>query len=84
MDSNNVIKSIFSLVLLVTSFSLFVQVNIKINAVGWQKVVSPCIYGKNNSTLHSLGSPNKSEDWTRIKDAGITILRESEGNNSSK
>jgi hypothetical protein len=72
------------IIYLVLTFTAFAQVNIKINAEDEGKEISPYIYGKNNSTSHNPKSPTSPEQWTRIKDAGVTMLRESEGNNSTK
>ena len=46
--------------------------------------ISPYVYGKNNSISDNSSEPISNAEWTRIKDSGVTILRESGGNNSTK
>ncbi len=59
-----------------------VEVTIDARAPG--KVISPNIYGKNNSLSDNPSSPVTAAAWQRYRDAGITIFRESGGNNSTK
>jgi len=77
-------------VLLTTSIfllhgSVLAQVTIRIDAQAEQKLISPFIYGRNNSFAST--DPNwtlPDQDLIRLRDAGITFFRESGGNNSSK
>lgn len=68
--------------------SLFVhtyaQINVTIDLSAEPQVVSPYIYGRNNSLSDNPGSPLPAAEWTRIKDSGLRFLRESGGNNSTK
>lgn len=61
------------------------QVNIKIDADAEMKLISPYLYGRNNS--FSSTDPNwilPEADLIRLRDAGVRFFRESSGNNSSK
>ena len=62
----------------------FAQVAVTIDLSVEPQVVSPYIYGRNNSLSDNPGSPLSAAEWTRIKDSGIKFLRESGGNNSTK
>ncbi len=59
-------------------------VRVDIDITKGKKTISPLIYGKNNVLSNSIGNPVPSEDIQKIKDAGIRIVREGGGNNSTK
>lgn len=63
----------------------FAQINIGIDAEAEVKVISPYLYGRNNS--FSSTDPNwtlPQDDLLRLRDAGVRFFRESGGNNSTK
>lgn len=60
------------------------QVSITIDAKAGNKPVSAFLYGKNNSTSNRPASPTSAEQWTRIRESGVTILRENCGNGCTK
>jgi len=69
--------------LTISSLQLFSQVVITIDASASTTPISPYIYGRNNSLS---GNPGSSfvVNWTQLKDAGVTMFRESGGNNATK
>lgn len=84
---------IFYRLLMVTSFALFAfvfetvsqnEVQVTIDASATPKPISPWIYGRNNSLSKSISSPVATLHWQRLRDAGVTMLREGGGNNSTK
>ncbi|OYU67567.1 MAG: glycoside hydrolase family 44 [Cytophagaceae bacterium BCCC1] len=77
-------KKLLFLLVLFSKFTI-AQVNVSVFAKSKIAKVSPYIFGRNNS--FSSTNPNStlsSEDFTRIKDAGVQFFRESGGNNSTK
>jgi hypothetical protein len=60
------------------------SVRIDIDLTKGKKTVSPLIYGKNNVLSNTFGSPVSSEDLIKAKDAGIRLIRQGGGNNSTK
>jgi hypothetical protein len=60
------------------------QVSVTIDADAGNKLISPYIYGKNNSTSSNPDKPTSEERWTQIKESGVTILRENSGNECTK
>lgn len=62
---------------------LFSQVVITISA-DVSHPVSPYLYGRNNSLSDSPGSALSAAAWTKLKDSGVKLLRESGGNNCTK
>ena len=60
------------------------SVEVTIDARAPKSGISPYIYGKNNSLSDNSSSPVTAATWQRYRDAGITIFRESGGNNSTK
>src|ERR1035437_5342677 len=62
------------------SQTIFIAVDVLKN----QKLISPAIYGKNNSSSHDPSKPVTSAKWQLIRDAGVRLTRENEGNNLSK
>jgi hypothetical protein len=76
-------------VLFLTTFlalsSLFGQsVTIKVDANANRRVISPAIYGRNNNLSDDTSSPTLASAWQFYKEAGLKMLRESGGNNSTK
>jgi hypothetical protein len=59
------------------------QVIINVDLSKDTHIISPYIYGRNNSLVGNPGS-NFTPDWTRIKAAGVKFFREGGGNNSTK
>ena len=73
------------LLLLFISPIAFGQIQVTIDAMAEVKVISPYLYGRNNS--FSSTDPNWTlppEDLVRLRDAGVRFFRESGGNNSTK
>jgi hypothetical protein len=60
------------------------SVNIAIDIDAGNKLVSPYIYGKNNTTSGKVNSPLTQAQWTQVRESGATFLRENYGNESSK
>ncbi|WP_018275216.1 glycoside hydrolase family 44 protein [Teredinibacter turnerae] len=56
------------------------NVTVQIDADGGKKLISRALYGMNNSNAESLSDA----DWQRFRDAGVRLLRENGGNNSTK
>lgn len=63
---------------------VFSQVSITIDASVQPTPVSRYLYGRNNSLSDDPSKPLTAGDWARLRDAGVTIFRESGGNNCSK
>lgn len=59
-------------------------VTITVAAGAEKSKISPFIFGKNNSLSDSPGNPVSVSEWQKLKDLGITMFRESGGNNSTK
>jgi hypothetical protein len=79
------VKKITTTVLLIAGFiQAYAQVNVTIDMSVDAHRVSPYLYGRNNSLSDNPGSPLSTADWTRLKDSGLTFLRENGGNNSTK
>lgn len=77
-------KNIFVVsILLCLSLASFAQVAIKIDPNAEQKVVSPYLYGRNNSLSTDPGKV-LNINWTLLKDAGVNFFRENGGNNATK
>lgn len=78
--------SLFCGVLTVNSPELSAQdnVTVTIDAGSSIRPVSPWIYGRNNSLSKNPSSPTTAATWQRLRDAGVTMLREGGGNNSTK
>ncbi len=73
------------IVLLTLILSMAVWANdITINAAAGRQAISPYIFGRNNSLSDSKSNPTSQENWQKYRDAGITLFRESGGNNSTK
>ena len=60
------------------------SVRIDIDITKGKKTISPLIFGKNNVLSNNIGNPVSSEDILKTKDAGIRIVRQGGGNNSTK
>ena len=67
-----------------TNLTAQTTVNINISPGNSKKLISPFIYGKNNSISAKPNESTNDATWTQIIDAGVTILRESSGNESTK
>ena len=59
-------------------------VTVTIDITQDQHVISPYIYGRNNSLSDSPDDPMTQVEWQMLRDAGVTIFRENGGNNSTK
>jgi hypothetical protein len=59
-------------------------VEIRVDALVGQKAISPCLYGRNNSLSDDPKKPLSAQNWQLLRDAGVKMLRESGGNNSTK
>ena len=59
-------------------------VTVTIDITQDQHLISPYIYGRNNSLSDSPGNPMTLAEWKMLRDAGVTIFRENGGNNSTK
>jgi len=59
-------------------------VSIEVDASLPARPISKFLYGKNNSTSDNATKPTSDADWTRLRESGVTILRENSGNNSTK
>jgi hypothetical protein len=79
-------RCLFLTVWMISTGSLTAQneVSVTIDASSETKPVSPWIYGRNNSLSKSASSPTTALQWQRLRDAGVTMLREGGGNNSTK
>lgn len=77
---------LFMIALLVFTIEAISQndVQITIDASSTPKPISPWIYGRNNSLSKSASSPVTASQWQRLRDAGVNMLREGGGNNSTK
>ena len=64
--------------------NLYGQVTVTVNAAAASSTFSKYIYGKNNSLSDNPASPLSAAEWKRIKESGVTFLRESGGNNATK
>ena len=59
-------------------------ITISVDALQGQKTISPYLYGRNNSVSQIPSKPNSEAEWQLLRDAGVTLLRENQGNNASK
>ena len=59
-------------------------IQISVNALQGQKHISPYIYGRNNSASQRPENPVTKAQWQLLRDAGVKLLRENQGNNASK
>ncbi len=57
---------------------------INVNADSGRIPVSPYIYGRNNNLSDNQNSPLTVSHWQLYRDAGVRIMREGGGNNSTK
>jgi hypothetical protein len=60
------------------------SVTVSIDASVQKKMISPYIYGKNNSLSGNPSDPLTNSEWQLLRDMGITMFRENGGNNASK
>lgn len=70
----------------ITTGSVMCQkvVEIKVNADTTAVLISPYLFGRNNSLSDNESSPLTQANWQLLKDAGIKMFRENGGNNSTK
>lgn len=66
------------------SIPLFSQVAVEVDVSSAAHAVSPYLYGRNNSLSDDPSRPLSAAEWQKLKDAGVTFLRESGGNNCTK
>ncbi len=71
------------LVLLMVSTPLW-AIDVQIDAALGQRPISPYLYGKNNCLSDNPRHPLTETEWQRLQDAGIRMMREGGGNNSTK
>lgn len=72
---------IFSTILVIAQLTL-TSVSIDITAL--RSAISPAIFGMNNALSDNPASPLSSAELLRLRDAGVRMLRENQGNNASK
>ncbi len=75
---------IFSAICLLIPAEVFSQVVIQVDAALDRKNISPWIYGKNNSLSDNPSNPLSADKWQLLREAGLRMLREGGGNNSTK
>jgi hypothetical protein len=73
---------LFSVLLSMVSFSQ--TVNIVVDAAQNRKPVSPYLYGKNNTLSDDPNYPLSASEWQKLRDAGIMLFRDNNGNNATK
>lgn len=80
------IRWIFSALALILCINSYNQnaVTVTVDITQDQHLISPYIYGRNNSLSDSPGDPMTQAEWQMLRDAGVTIFRENGGNNSTK
>ena len=71
------------IILLILTVPLY-AVEITVNTSQGRKAISPYIYGKNNSLSDNPSNPLSGADWELYRQAGLRMLRETGGNNSTK
>ena len=59
-------------------------VQVQVDILAKRKKVSPYIYGRNNSLSNFNNTPLTVTQWQFLRYAGVTMFRESGGNNSTK
>jgi hypothetical protein len=78
-------KIFFFFILYSSSIAIYSQsVTIQVDALAGRKLISPYIYGRNNSLSDDQGSPLSAAKWLLYRDAGLRMLRENGGNNATK
>ncbi len=60
------------------------DVVVSVDASADRKLVSPYIYGRNNSYSNSFGTTSSASDMVLFKEAGLRLARENGGNNATK
>ncbi len=70
------------MILLVASSAWGAEIHV--DALVGQQAISPYLYGRNNSLSDDPKKPLAAKDWQLLRDAGVKMLRESGGNNSTK
>lgn len=59
-------------------------IDVQIDAARGQRPISPYLYGKNNCLSDDPQHPLTAAQWQRQRDAGVRMMREGGGNNSTK
>lgn len=59
-------------------------VNVTVDVNAGKHKISPYIYGRNNSLSSDPSKPLTEAQWQFLRDAGVRIVRENGGNNSTK
>lgn len=78
-------RFLFSFSMIMACLWTHAQVNISIDVTKELKPISPYIYGRNNSLPDgSFSSDLSQNDWVRLRESGVRMLREGGGNNSTK
>lgn len=78
------LKQIILFLFVLLAGTVFSQVEITIDTQQEKRVISPYIFGKNNSLSDRASNPLSASKWQQLRDLGITMFRESGGNNSTK
>jgi len=74
-----------SSLLVLTFYAVLAQnVTVTVDPQSSRRIVSPYIYGRNNSFSDNPSSPTSAATWQYYKDAGLNFSRENGGNNLSK
>jgi hypothetical protein len=79
----NIIRTSILTLLFFIPMLIFGQVTVTVDLSKDTHLISPYLYGRNNSLSGNPGS-GFTPEWTRLKDAGVRFFRESGGNNSTK
>lgn len=77
-------KRVYYLLIGLFSISPLWAIEIQVDAAQGHRSISPYIYGKNNCLSDDADDPLADAQWQRLRDAGIRMVRESGGNNSTK
>lgn len=78
-------RTLFTVILSILSCLSFSQtVNVTVDVTQDKHKISPFIFGKNNCLSSSATKPTTDAEWQFLRDAGVRIVRENGGNNSTK
>lgn len=75
---------VLAIILCLLPLKIYSQATVTVDVSVQPQPVSKYLYGRNNSLSDDPNHPLSSTDWTRLRDAGVTIFRESGGNNCTK
>ncbi|MBN1997025.1 T9SS type A sorting domain-containing protein [candidate division KSB1 bacterium] len=70
--------------ILLTTISFSFAAEITVDASAGRHPISPYIYGKNNCLADQASNALSKAEWQFLRDAGVRIVRENGGNNSTK